>query len=87
MEQVSSLLEQLSLDKTSPLIHDVEYMLWCFQHEVPELNPSKFRLRQKVCPEQLYKEILRILELKQQRHNLLELMPYIDEYLEHHMTF
>lgn len=65
---------------------DIDYILYCYYTNKINLDFSLLQLEKNIynyIPD-LYEEIIKILTIKEQSKNLLEIMPIIDEYLEYY---
>ena len=83
MQTMEELLKNLSL---SPLSHDLRVIITCYQNQSPALDTSHLQIEPNSYPSEkdLYHCILNALQPKGLSHELLELMPYIDDYLEYY---
>jgi hypothetical protein len=82
---LENLFNRLDLSKESALSADVEYILYCFNENISFLNPNMFQVKPHMYPNvtTIYQEICSIISMKGRGCELLELMPYIDDYLEY----
>ena len=85
MDDLVQLMQKnLVISRNSCLIHDVEYLIWGFENNVPKLDYSVYKARLDMYESyhQMYNEIIKILREKKQVENIIEMMPLIDDYLE-----
>ena len=75
----------LVISRNQYLLHDIEYLLWCFENNIPNMDPCIYKVRRNMYESyhKMYEEILNILREKNQIENVLEMMPLIDDYLEY----
>lgn len=83
------LIEQFeSLSIQNFLVHDVNIIIYCYRHEYTELLKDSLKIQANIYSsvQELYRQILRILSKKGFYNYLVEMMPYIDDYLEYYST-
>lgn len=70
--------------KNRILCHDMNVLINCYYAELPQLNVMYLKIKPHLyeSPQSLYEDILRIDCITQQ--NLLDIMPYIDDYLNYY---
>jgi hypothetical protein len=83
LEELLNQFNAVSLSKEEALKHDIEYIIWLYYKEIPTLDPNLVKLKISSDIEETYYDILRILDEKGEKENLLEMMPLIDEYLDY----
>ena len=81
-ELLTKQLETLNISPDEALKHDVEYIIWLYYKEIPVLDLNILKLKKNTYTN-LYNSILKILDEKDEKKNLLEMMPLIDEYLSY----
>jgi hypothetical protein len=81
MDQITYSLQSLNLDKD--LEHDVDYIIYCFENEIISMDYNNFKIKRYVY-HNLYTKIVTLLSEKCYSHNLLDMMPLIDEYIEYY---
>lgn len=88
MEEIEDLIQQfggLSVDLY--IENDVDQILICYSHNIDHLDYSMLRIKKNMFKDtaHLYKRILQeISKITYVRNDLMEIMPYIDDYLEYY---
>lgn len=83
---MDSLLQAFSSLGVDVVRHDVEVICGCYSAMLPELDKGSLMVRKGMFPgaTALYKEVLALLAAMGRSEHLMDLMPYIDDYLEHY---
>lgn len=87
MDILTSCLQNCALDPFTSVKHDLSYIIECYRLNNPQLDTTKFVSQhgQYGDSQQLFRIICNIFPelLKSDEYiDLLDIMPYIDEYLE-----
>ncbi len=84
-EILTKQFETLNISYHEALRHDIDYIIWLYYKEIPVINQSILKIKRNTFNNitDLYCEILNILDEKDEKKNLLEMMPLIDEYLSY----
>jgi hypothetical protein len=71
-------------NKDTPIVCDVDYIIDCYVNNIVMIDPSHVQARFPVDTPHpyIYMEIVRILTIKNLGHDIIGMMPLIDEYLE-----
>lgn len=87
-EELLELFQSLSVSRDECLSHDVHYMLWGLDHEISTLNTHAYRIKKGMFESihHLYNEIVRMLHRFERSEDLLELIPFIDDYIEYYLA-
>lgn len=83
---MDSLLQAFSSLSVDTVRHDVMVICDCYAAMLPELDKSGLMVQSGMFPNAtaLYKEVLAVLSAMGRSEHLVDLMPYIDDYLEHY---
>ncbi len=65
---------------------DVTYLIGCFTKQLSEIDSQNLSIKKDMVKDvhELYSCVLQCIRTKNQSCDLLELMPYIDDYLEYY---
>ena len=89
MDQLISQFQDIQImktaDTTNALVHDVLYILECFDHEQPMLDPGRFKVVPSMIstPTELFHSVISVMSSVRRSHDLVEVLPLVDEYLEY----
>lgn len=86
MDQLTYSLQSLNLNKD--LKADVDYLIYCYERQIIHMNHMNFKIKKymyfNTC--ELYENIVKIISEKCYSHNLLDMMPLIDEYIDYYLS-
>lgn len=89
MNQLLADFSNLNISTLSNIVrHDIHHLIWCLHNELPGLMKERLMLNHENCQyfidsKAFFAFLLQCDVLIAHTHELLELMPYIDDYLEH----
>lgn len=91
MDELEALLQNCGIGKNIDAVeHDVDVILNCFDQsyyeKVIHMIPFyELKVVQGMYPhaKSLYADVVRILRQRNRAHDLIDLMPFIDDYIEH----
>ena len=83
---MNNLYEQFTNLSIDSLTHDVNIMIQCYEMDLSYLILDNMKIESNSYEsiQVLYQNILCIITKKNLQNDLLEIMPYIDEYLEYY---
>jgi hypothetical protein len=83
---MNSLLSAFSSLNVDILRHDMMVICECYAAMLPGLDKSRLLIKKNTFPDvtYLYREILSVLSDLHKSEYLMDLMPYIDDYLEYY---
>lgn len=85
MNSTRDLLQALNLTIVE---QDIDYIIYCNTNNILEIDVNVFKVRKYMFESSqiLYKEMLNILHNKNYSEFIIDIMPFIDEYLEFYDT-
>ena len=91
MEDVNdlvSLIDNLRITLAEVLSHDVEWILYCADQQIMSLPTTHLQIKKGMAEDtsMLYQQIVKTISKMEVQQDLLELMPYIDDYLEYYAS-
>ena len=83
---MDSLLSAFSSLNVDTVKHDIMVICECYAAMLPELDKSRLLIKKNTFPDvaHLYQKILSVLSDLHRSEYLMDLMPYIDDYLEYY---
>jgi len=83
---MDSLLQAFRSLNVDAVKHDIGVVCECYAAMLPELDKSRLKIQKNMFPDvtYLYQEILSVLCEIHKSEYLMDLMPYIDDYLEYY---
>jgi len=91
MDQLHLSFENLSFTPKDVILdHDVNLIIQYYYEQFPQehINMYDYKIKKNMfgCITELYQNIIKVISQKQCMVDLLEIMPYIDEYLEYYVN-
>jgi hypothetical protein len=89
MNNIDTIIEAIhSLNLNLDLKADVDYLIYCYENEIIQIDYTILKIKNNMHFDghDLYKNIVKIISEKCYSHNLLDMMPLIDEYIEYYLS-
>jgi hypothetical protein len=88
IDDLATRIENLRITLQEVLTHDVEWILYCADQQTLSLTTTHLQIKKGMVEDTsiLYQEVVKVIYKQEIQQDLLELMPYIDDYLEYYAS-